>query len=140
MAPRKSWSADEVLAEYDRYVEPFIEAQVALQEEPLASTETSLGELGTHPLRILAGTFSFDAYCHLRFDVVAPGGPVARELPPPDDKRLLAPIEWMMRGLPQMCEGPVNATLTAPIAFVFTGPALRRPPPSPTPSSAFPGC
>ena len=122
VAPRRTWSSTEVLAEFEQYRDPFIAAQTALQDEPLASTETSLGELGTHPLRILAGTFSFDAYCHLRHDMVAPGGPLERELPPPDDMRLLAPIEWMMFGLPQMCEAAVNTTLTAPLAFVFTGP------------------
>jgi uncharacterized protein (TIGR03083 family) len=122
VAPRKSWTSDQVLAEFLQYRDPFIAAQTALQDEPLASTETSLGELGTHPLRILAGTFAFDAYCHLRHDIVAPGGPIERDLPPADDLRLLGGIEWMMFGLPQMCEAPLGPVLRAPMAFEFTGP------------------
>lgn len=122
VAPRKSWSPDQVLAEFVQYRDPFVEAQKAMQEEPMASTEAPLGDLGTHPLRIIAGTFSFDTYCHLRHDIVAPGGPIERDLPAPDDVRLLGGIEWMMFGLPQMCEEPVNAALKAPMAFEFTGP------------------
>lgn len=122
VAPRKSWTPESVLAEYERYCDPLIEAQAALQSEPMASTEVPLGELGTHPMRLFAGMFSFDAYCHLRFDIVRPGGPIERELPAPDDTRLLAGVEWMMFGLPQMCEEPINAALSAPVAFVFGGP------------------
>ena len=122
VAPRKSWTSEQVLAEFLQYRDAFVEAQKAMQEEPMASTEVPLGDLGTHPLRIVAGTFAFDTYCHLRHDIVSPGGPIERDLPAPDDVRLLGGIEWMMHGLPQMCEEPVNATLVAPLAFEFTGP------------------
>jgi uncharacterized protein (TIGR03083 family) len=118
---RRPWTADAVLAELEQYRQPALDVLAAMQEEPLASQSLTLHELGTYPMPALADAFAFDLYCHLRVDLLAPTGPVRRELPAADDERLAPGIGWMLTGLPQMCP-PVAAILERPIGLRLTGP------------------
>lgn len=47
-----------------------------------------LGDLGTHPMDLIANAFAFDHYTHIRVDVLAPGGPVDRPAPPVTEDHL----------------------------------------------------
>jgi uncharacterized protein (TIGR03083 family) len=119
--PRKQWSNSEVRDEYLAYCDGAVLALTALQDEPLASTMVPLADLGTYELHQYADAFAFDHYCHLRVDLLAPAGPIQREVPAADAARLGPAIGWMLTGIPQMQPG-LAQTLKAPIAFTLTGP------------------
>ena len=98
---RKGWTVDQVLAEYREWGEKGIGALAGMQEPPMADVVAPFGNLGAHPLHILANALAFDHYCHLRHDI---GAAVPRAADLPHDPGVLEPtIEWMMAGLPQMC-------------------------------------
>ncbi|MBV9208595.1 MAG: maleylpyruvate isomerase family mycothiol-dependent enzyme [Actinobacteria bacterium] len=118
---RRPWTAEQVLAELEQYRQPALDVLAAMQEEPLASQSLTLYDLGTYPMSALADAFAFDLYCHLRVDMLAPTGPVRRQLPKADDERLAPGIGWMLTGLPQMCPA-VTAVLDRPIGLRLTGP------------------
>ncbi|MAR49236.1 MAG: hypothetical protein CL425_08640 [Acidimicrobiaceae bacterium] len=121
VTPRKDWTPEELVEEYYKYFEPALNVFSSLLEEPTASIEQQLSDLGTYQLRWLPYAFCFDHYCHLRHDMTAPEGPIERDLPSPDDLRLAPGIEWMLAGLPQMCSKDL-ATLKKPILLRLTGP------------------
>jgi uncharacterized protein (TIGR03083 family) len=117
---RRSWSTADVVAEYHEWSEKCLGALAQMNEEPTASTVVPLGNLGSHPLHILANALVFDHYCHLRWDLLAPNGPLRRASLPCDDARMAPILEWMLGGLPQMC-APQLAFMDRPVNFVFTG-------------------
>jgi len=80
-----------------------------------------MGDLGTHPMSILASTFVFDAYCHLRNDILRPTGPIDRPEPPRDEMRLRPTLEWMLAGLPWMSEKELTF-VDRPVVLVLDGP------------------
>ena len=121
VAPRKTWSPAELLAEYLRYGDAALEILAGMQDEPAASTLVPLADLGTYPVHQLANAYCFDHYCHLRHDLLAPKGPLTISLPAVDDARLRPGIDWMWSGLPQMCRDALKV-VTEPITFVLTGP------------------
>jgi hypothetical protein len=121
VAPRKDWSAESVLAEFERYREGFLGFLAAVQEEPAASAMADLGDLGSHPTHIFSDVFCFDHYCHLAFDICQPHGPVDRAAPSANPDVLGPAVDWMLAGLPAMCARDLGV-LTAPIALVLDGP------------------
>ncbi len=80
-----------------------------------------MGDLGTHPMAIMASTFLFDNYAHLRNDMLRPNGPIDRPEPPRDEKRLRPTIEWMLAGLPWMCAEELQAVVDKPITLTLEG-------------------
>ena len=92
-----------------------------MQEPPLATTPLTLADLGTYETHQLADAYAFDLYCHLRVDVLAPRGPIQRELPPVDDLHVRPAIGWMLAGLPQM-QGDAFAFVDRPIQLRLEGP------------------
>jgi len=120
---RRGWSSEQVREEYLGYCDQAVAVLASMQEEPLASTVIPLADLGHYPMHQLADAFAFDHYCHLRMDLVAPGGPVERTLPAPDGTRLGPTIGWMLAGLPQM-QPDLHATVEVdrPLTLVLTGP------------------
>jgi uncharacterized protein (TIGR03083 family) len=119
--PRKDWTPQQVLAEYLAYCDAAVAALAALQEEPLASTVIPLADLGQYPMHALADAYAFDHYCHLRVDLLAPTGPIQREVPAADAARLGPAISWMLAGLPQM-QPDLPASLAGPLRLTLTGP------------------
>ena len=117
---RRSWTVQQVLAEYDEWSVKGLAGLAALQEPPLADTVIPLANLGAHPMHLLANAIVFDHYCHLRHDI---GHAVDRaaELPH-DDAALRATLDWMLAGLPQMCKDALTAC-TQGINLSFEGPA-----------------
>jgi uncharacterized protein (TIGR03083 family) len=118
---RRGWSAEQVADEFERYREPALAAFRAVQAEPLASSPLTMSELGTYPMHTLADAFAFDLWCHLHVDLLAPTGPVQREVPAPEDDLVKPGIGWMLTGLPQMCPS-VSKVLDRPLGLHLTGP------------------
>jgi uncharacterized protein (TIGR03083 family) len=123
--PRKDWTWAQVRDEYLAYCDPAVAALGALQDEPMASTTTAMADLGTYPLHQMADAFAFDHYCHLRVDLLAPSGPIHRDLPAADDALVAPAVGWMLIGLPQMQPG-LDRALSAPITLELTGPGGGR--------------
>lgn len=121
VAPRKSWTKQDLLDEYDRCVGPWLATMRALQDEPTASTLGPLADLGTYPMHLIANAYAFDHYCHVRIDLLAPRGPLAVRLDEPTDDVVAPGIEWMLAGLPQMQVEDLRV-LIRPIALELTGP------------------
>lgn len=119
--PRKGWTPAQIMEEYERFAEPALAALDSMQDEPTASTEIPLADLGTYPMHQLANAYCFDHYCHLRFDLLAPHGPIERDVPPPDDLRLEGGIEWMIVGMGQMQPGQFGM-VDEPLHLRLTGP------------------
>lgn len=117
VAPRKGWDPAELLDEYDRYYEGWIGALEAMQEEPTASTESPLADLGTHPLHLVANAFAFDHYCHLRIDLAD----LAADLAEADHDMVRPGIDWMIAGMPQMQPTELGDAVSAPLALELTG-------------------
>ena len=120
VAPRRQWSPAELLAEYERYCDGALAALGAMQDEPTASTEIPLADLGTYAMHWLANAYCFDHYCHLRHDLLAPGGPLDAAVPAADEARVRPGIEWMLAGMPQMC-GDAMALVRGPLRLELTG-------------------
>ena len=121
VAPRKDWTPAEVRAEYERYLEPWLGALAAMQEEPMASMAAPVADLGTYQLHSLANAFAFDHYCHLRIDLLAPTGPLADTLPAATDAEVRPGIEWMLIGMPQMQPAELAAVVSRPLGLTLTG-------------------
>lgn len=119
--PRRDWSAAEVGAEYLNSCDGALAALEAMQDEPLGSTVIPLADLGMYPMHQMADAFAFDHYCHVRVDLIAPTGPLHRDLPPVDDALVRPAIEWMIAGIPQMQPG-LDASLLGSLRLTLTGP------------------
>jgi uncharacterized protein (TIGR03083 family) len=117
---RRAWSSNDVAAEYERSSEAAIAGLAAMQGTPMGDTVIPLGNLGSHPMHLLADALAFDHYCHLRHDLIQPGGPLDRPPLPVDDLRLRPTMLWMLAGLPQMCADAL-ALLERPVDLVFEG-------------------
>jgi hypothetical protein len=122
VAPRRDWTPDELLAEYDRYADAWFGVLDAMQQEPTASTLGPLADLGTYPMHMVANAFAFDHYCHLRVDLLQPTGPLPDEIGEVTDAELRPGIEWMLAGIPQMQPGVLPPVVTRPLGLVLTGP------------------
>jgi uncharacterized protein (TIGR03083 family) len=121
VAPRKDWTPQQLLDEYAQFKESVFAALGGMQEEPMASTEIPLADLGIYQMHWLANAYCFDHYCHLRHDLLAPAGPVANRLAPADDARVRPGIDWMIAGIPQMC-GDAMRLVQRPFRIELTGP------------------
>jgi len=124
VAERRSWGFAQVLEEYATFSEQAAAAFEAFQVEPLSETMLPMGELGTHPMRILPATFLFDTYCHLRIDILGLG-PIDRPEPPRDEERLKPTVDWMLAGLPWMCRDGL-VVVDHPLDLVLDGPGGGR--------------
>jgi uncharacterized protein (TIGR03083 family) len=118
--PRKAWTNAEICDEYLAYCDGAVAGLGALQDEPLASTVIPVADLGMYPMNQLADAFAFDHYCHLRVDLLAPHGPIARDVPAADDARLAPAVGWMLTGMAQM-QPDLASSLSAPITLTLTG-------------------
>ena len=117
---RRTWNSQQVVAEYDEWSDKGLTALTALQSAPMADTVIALANLGSHPMHILANAIVFDHYCHLRHDI---GRAISRAAAlPRDEGALSATLEWMLAGLPQMCDSLLSVC-TQGVNLVFEGPA-----------------
>ena len=118
--PRREWTPEQVLTELRTYAPRVLQTLDALQQPPLATSPLTVADLGTYDMHLLADAYAFDVYCHLHVDVLAPRGPIVREVPPPDDLRVRPAVGWMLAGLPQM-QGDAFAFVDRTIGVELTG-------------------
>lgn len=108
----------------------FLESQLAkaipaftpLQAEPYYSMEAALLDLGDYQLHAVVDMFTFDFATHLRFDILAPRGPVVRSMEPLGEAILGPSISWLLGGVPKM-QKDLWVHLDGPVGLVLTGPA-----------------
>ncbi|HUB41941.1 MAG TPA: maleylpyruvate isomerase family mycothiol-dependent enzyme [Streptosporangiaceae bacterium] len=96
---RRSLSADEVLADYEKVSEAGL---TKLAELAAVDVELPLGEdFGTYSTRVIPSAYAFDHYTHIRADLFAPRGPLSGDPPPSDELRLAPALDWIEAALPQ---------------------------------------
>jgi uncharacterized protein (TIGR03083 family) len=117
---RRAWTPAQVMEDYAHWAPLGLAAMEAMQAAPLAETVIPLGNLGSHPMHLLANALVFDHYCHLRHDIGA-AVPRAAALER-DGESLVATREWMLAGLPQMCADALRPAVTAPVVLDLEGP------------------
>jgi Mycothiol maleylpyruvate isomerase N-terminal domain len=120
---RRDLAPAAVVDEYERWCGPGRDALVGMQAPGIAETVVPLGNLGAHPLHLLANAIVFDHYCHLRHDIGA-AVPRAADLPR-DEAALEATLVWMLAGLPQMCADALGGCDTG-VNLVLDGPGGGR--------------
>lgn len=118
---RDGWTNEQIRDEYLQYCDGALATLTALQDEPLASTVIPLADLGHYPMHQLADAYAFDHYCHLRIDLLAPHGPIERQVSNVDDELLAPAVGWMLAGVSQMQPG-LEDSLTGRVRLVLTGP------------------
>ena len=121
VAERRGWDTTRTLENVQKQLDQAIRVFVPLQDPPTASVEIPMFDLGIHPLHAIADMFVFDMTTHLRYDILAPRGPINRQLPPLDDTRLQPSAAWLLGGIPTM-QPDLARHLTAPVALRLTGP------------------
>jgi len=117
---RRGWSPERVVEYYRDWAGKGFETLAGMQQSPTAETEVPLGNLGVHPLHLLANALVFDHYCHIRHDIGASVDRAAAQ--PRDDEALHETRVWMLAGLPQMCAARLRGAVTAPVGLVLEGP------------------
>jgi len=120
LVSRRELTPSDVMDEYREWSVKALDALGAMQEPPMSEVVIPLGNLGSHPLHLLANALAFDHYCHLRHDILAPSGPVDRPAFPIDDLRITPILDWMLGGMPQMCTEAL-VVVDRPMNLVFEG-------------------
>lgn len=115
---RRSWSPDEVLADYQAVSTEALDRLAGLEGQDF---EVPLGDLGTYPAMVLPNAYAFDHYTHIRVDLFAPRGPLTGEPPAADELRLVPAIDWIEAALPQQNAGRL-ASLEGTLDLVLDGP------------------
>jgi uncharacterized protein (TIGR03083 family) len=121
VASRRSWPTEQVLDEYVTVSGQAIDrlGQLTDQRAPI-----SFGELGTHAVSMVANSFAFDHFTHIRSDICAPRGPIDVDAPPADELRLVPALDWVAAALPQQNE-PLIASLEGSLVIDVRGPGAR---------------
>ena len=124
VAERRHLSGAEAVAFVKEQFSRALAAFEPLQAEPLASHETQMLDLGSYPLHSIADMFTFDMSTHLRYDILAPRGPIQRLVPALDEVLLVPSVSWLLGGVPKM--QPTLATaVEGPLVLELTGPGGR---------------
>ncbi|MFD4600414.1 maleylpyruvate isomerase N-terminal domain-containing protein [Streptomyces sp. NPDC058464] len=121
VSEKTGWTSDDVIKDFAGQSDEALTVFDTLQNEPYASTQAPYLDLGTYPLHNMADLCAFDFYTHLRWDMLAPRGPLRHQPPPPDEARLRPAIGWLLAGLPNMQPGLVDS-LTEPVRLTLSGP------------------
>lgn len=120
---RRDWSPGQVVDAYREWSVKGIEALGMLQGPDMAELPLDMGDLGTHPMHLVANAYAFDHYTHLRFDLAAPTGPLDGLDLPRDETRLGPTVTWLVAGLAQMCTPALKPVVDRPFGLRLTGPA-----------------
>jgi uncharacterized protein (TIGR03083 family) len=122
VAAKSAWSPAHVVADLEERASGMFPVLEALQNEPEASTQAQLLDLGSYQLNAIPDMFAFDFYTHLRWDILAPRGPLTgHHVPEPDAVRLRPAVGWLLAGIPRMQAG-IRDSLAKPVTLVLTGP------------------
>jgi len=109
---RRNMTHEEIVADYESVSAKGLEVLAALQDAE--GVEVPLGDVGTYPAPAIANAFAFELFVHLRYDLLAPGGPLSAAAPC-DDLRLAPTLDWIDAALPQQ-----NADLLARLETAVT--------------------
>lgn len=116
----RAWTPEQVVADYAQISDRAISILEGFQGPPTVDTLIPIEDAGTYPLHLVADALAFDHFCHLRNDILAPNGPIARPSPPADELRVGAAIGWLMAGLPQMSPA-LARVLSEPMGLRLSG-------------------
>ena len=130
VAERRDWSPDQVVAAYDEWRTKAFDTFDLLQGEEMAELPIEMGDLGTHPMHLVADAYAFDHYTHLRFDLAGPHGPLDGADLPRDEAVLAPTIGWLLAGLPQMCVDALGPVADRPFGLRLEGPGAASGPPA----------
>lgn len=119
---RRARPIADVVEEYATYSGQVVDIGSSVQSPPISEQLLPMNDLGTHPMAILPDLLLFDAYCHLRLDILRPNGPIERPEPPRDEQRLRPTIGWMMAGIPWMNTAALTPILDGSLVFSLDGP------------------
>ena len=119
---RRGWNHAKVLDEWHRYAPQQLDLLEAGQEPPAAMELVAVPGLGSYPRHLLANTTAFNVLCHLRFDMLAPDGPLPFTVPEPTDDLVTPAVEFMLAGVPQMQGPELDATVSVPLVLDLTAP------------------
>src|SRR5246127_1093588 len=125
VAERRGWDNTRILENVQKQLEQAIAMFIPLQDEPMASVEAPMLDLGTYPLHASTDMFTFDMTTHLRYDILAPRGPINRQLPALDETHLGPSVSWLLGGIVKM-QPALAGHLAAPLALHLTGPGARN--------------
>ena len=125
VAQRRDWDTARTLDNLHKQLEQALPMFSGLQEEPMASVPAPMFDLGSHPLHSIADMFTFDMTTHLRYDILAPRGPITRQLPALDETRLAPSVSWALGGIPTM-QPDLAQHLAAPLVLRLTGPDAQE--------------
>jgi uncharacterized protein (TIGR03083 family) len=95
---RRGMTHEQIVADYESVSAKGLEVLAALQDQDF---EVPLGDVGTYPAPAIANAFAFEHFVHLRYDLLAPGGPLSTTVPPSDDVPLAPTLDWIEVALPQ---------------------------------------
>jgi hypothetical protein len=119
---RRGWTHAEVIDEWHRYAPQQLDLLEAGQEPPESAQPVTVPGLGNYPRHLLANTTAFNVFCHLRFDMLAPHGPLPLAVPAPTDDLVAPAVEFMLAGLPQMQGPELDSTVSVPLVLELTAP------------------
>jgi hypothetical protein len=102
VAEKRGWNSAQALDALQQNLEKAQSVFAPLQDEPLASAETQMLDLGSYPLHSIVDMFTFDLTTHLRYNILAPRGPVDRHPPPLGEAQLVPAVSWLLGGVPKM--------------------------------------
>jgi uncharacterized protein (TIGR03083 family) len=122
VAQQRDRSPSEILDNLEKRMAAALPMFTSLQDEPLASTEAALLDLGSYPLHAIVDMFTFDFTTHLHLDILAPRGPIHRTTKPLDEAHLGPAVSWLLGGIPKM-QPDLWKRLAGPLNLVLTGPA-----------------
>jgi uncharacterized protein (TIGR03083 family) len=122
VAQQRDRSPSEILDNLEKQMAAALPMFTSLQDEPLASTEAALLDLGSYPLHAIVDMFTFDFTTHLYLDILAPRGPIRRTTRPLDEAHLGPAVSWLLGGIPKM-QPNLWRRLAGPLSLVLTGPA-----------------
>jgi hypothetical protein len=122
---KRGWASGQVVDLFQRQLNKAVGAFAPLQDEPLASVETQMLDLGAYPLHSVVDMFTFDMTVHLRYDVLKPRGPIDHDLAPLNEAVLGPSVSWLVGGLPKM-QPALPQSISAPVALHLTGPAAAH--------------
>ncbi|MGB9305630.1 MAG: maleylpyruvate isomerase N-terminal domain-containing protein [Mycobacterium sp.] len=115
--PRRNWSNGRVLADFARWSGIAAVAFEVATRGPLGEITLPLGAIGRYPARVLPCALVFDWHTHLHYDI-APA--LGKPVPPTDERRLRATLEWMLAGMEQMNQAQMR-WVDRPITLTLTG-------------------
>lgn len=96
-----------------------------LQVSSSGTTEAPFLDLGTYAVSLMADVCAFDFAAHLRYDILAPRGPIDARVQQLDAERCAPAVRWLIAGIPQMQPGLVRS-LHGPIELDLRGPGGGR--------------